>query len=71
MPHPKPSPLTLRTLRTRYRETWTCDWPHDDEHLSVLWRESKAHWQGKNNKDALARLKILEAKIGVEIREKG
>jgi hypothetical protein len=41
----------LKELRLKYRETWSRDWPHEDELLQELWIESKAAFgQGPKSK---------------------
>lgn len=37
--------LSIRgTLRRRYNETWSRDWPEDDKYLSELWLEAQGSY---------------------------
>lgn len=33
----------IKDLRVKYRRAWGRDWPYDDDYLTTLWHEAKAH----------------------------
>lgn len=65
----KAGPSVLKHLRAEYLETWSRDWPHDDDYLSELWFEEKVNAGASETQKTGPSIKVAYSETLVRMRE--